>query len=145
MANALALDAEGNVFITGGTYPTFPFLNPVEGLQKQDARSGNSGSCWCGWRTVGSAPDENRFTMLRTGEMCVQWCRFRGQKGNSGQLVLVSGGTVALSSKGKIKAEIPVGKPGFNSQEWECALLCCRRSVYEGKAGSAIVAAGGVG
>jgi hypothetical protein len=26
----------------------------------------------------------NRFTISRTGEMGVHWCRFRGQKGNSG-------------------------------------------------------------
>jgi hypothetical protein len=37
-----------------------------------------------GWKTAGSAPMKNRFTMSRTGEMDVQWCRFRGQKGNSG-------------------------------------------------------------
>jgi len=30
------------------------------------------------------APDENHFTMSRTGEMRMQWCRFRGQKGNFG-------------------------------------------------------------
>ena len=29
------------------------------------------------------ASAENRFKMSRTGEMRVQWCRFRGQKGNS--------------------------------------------------------------
>jgi hypothetical protein len=44
---------------------------------------GNFGLCWCGWQTVGSAPDKNRFTVSRTGETDVLWCRFRDQKGNS--------------------------------------------------------------
>jgi hypothetical protein len=35
---------------------------------------------------------KNRFAMSRSGEMGIQWCRFRGQKGNSGQV---------LSRKGK--------------------------------------------
>jgi hypothetical protein len=63
------------------TRPRYHRRGRGEVLQKQAARSGNSGSCWCGGRTVGSAPDENRFTMSRRGEMRVQWCRFRGQKG----------------------------------------------------------------
>jgi hypothetical protein len=34
---------------------------------------------------VGSAPDENCFTVLRTRETGVLWCRLRGQNGNSDQ------------------------------------------------------------
>jgi Pectate lyase superfamily protein len=41
---------------------------------------GHFGLCWCGWQTVGSAPDENRFTVSRTSQTGVPWCPFRGQK-----------------------------------------------------------------
>jgi hypothetical protein len=46
-------------------------------LQKRAGIWGNFGLCWCGWRTVGSAADENRFTVSRTSEKGVLWCRFR--------------------------------------------------------------------
>jgi hypothetical protein len=48
--------------------------------QKEAARSGNSGSCWCRWQTVGNAPDENRFTMLRAGEMPYNGAVFEVEK-----------------------------------------------------------------
>src|ERR1019366_9670975 len=36
------------------------------GVAKVGHKLGNLGLCWCGWQAVGSAPDENRFTVLRT-------------------------------------------------------------------------------
>jgi hypothetical protein len=43
----------------------------------------NFGSAGAESRTVGGDPDENCLSLTRTGEMGVQWCRFRGQKGDS--------------------------------------------------------------
>src|SRR5712664_1846775 len=48
---------------------------------------GREGRFSRGWQTVGSALDENRFTVSRTGEMRVQWCRFPSQKGKSGYML----------------------------------------------------------
>src|ERR1035441_8091986 len=36
------------------------------GVAKVGHKWGNLGLCWCGWQTVGSVPDENRFTLPRT-------------------------------------------------------------------------------
>src|ERR1039458_8803849 len=38
----------------------------MRGVAKAGHKCGNLGLCWCGWQTVGSAPDENRFTVPRT-------------------------------------------------------------------------------
>jgi hypothetical protein len=43
----------------------------------------NFGLGWCGWQALGSAPDENHFTVPRRSETGVLWCRIRDQKGNS--------------------------------------------------------------
>ena len=45
---------------------------------------GNFGLYWCGWKTVGSVPIENRFTVSQTGDTGVLWCRFQDQNENSG-------------------------------------------------------------
>jgi len=34
------------------------------GVAKVGHKWGNFGLCWCGWQTVGSAPEENRFTVF---------------------------------------------------------------------------------
>jgi len=39
---------------------------------KSGGISGNFRWCWCGSQTVGGAPDENRFTTSRTGEMGIK-------------------------------------------------------------------------
>jgi hypothetical protein len=57
------------------------------GVAKVGHKWDNFGLCWCGWQTVGGAPDENRFTVSRTSETGVLWRCLRSQKGNSGKLV----------------------------------------------------------
>jgi hypothetical protein len=45
------------------------------GVARVGNKWGNFGLCWCRWQTVGSAPDEKSFTVSRTGERGVLWCR----------------------------------------------------------------------
>jgi hypothetical protein len=56
-----------------------------EVLQKRARIWGNFGLCWCPWQADGSAPVENHSTKSRISETGVLWCRFRDQKGNSGE------------------------------------------------------------
>ena len=55
-----------------------------EVLQKRAESGAISGCAAADGRSSGVLPKESRFTVLRTGETGVLWCRFRDQKGNSG-------------------------------------------------------------
>ena len=39
-------------------------------MQKRLESEGNFGLCWCGWQTVGSAPDKNRFSVANRRDGC---------------------------------------------------------------------------
>jgi hypothetical protein len=54
------------------------------GVAKVGHKWGKFVLCWCGWQTVGSAPDENRVSVSRPSETGVVWRCFQRQKGNSG-------------------------------------------------------------
>jgi hypothetical protein len=53
-------------------------------IAKTGRKMGRFWPCRCGWQTAGSAPIEKSFRNVAIRRDWIQWCRFRGQKGNSG-------------------------------------------------------------
>jgi hypothetical protein len=56
------------------------------GVAKVSHKWGNFVLCWCGWQTVGSAPDENRFTVCEQARRLYYGTVFKAKKeilGNS--------------------------------------------------------------
>jgi hypothetical protein len=56
------------------------------GIAKVGHKWGNFVLCWCGWQTVGGAPDENRFTVCEQARRLYYGAVFKAKKeilGNS--------------------------------------------------------------
>src|ERR1019366_3699096 len=50
------------------------------GVVKVGHKWGNFVLCWCGWQTVGSAPDENRFTVREQARRVYYGAVFKAKK-----------------------------------------------------------------
>ena len=50
------------------------------GVAKVGHKWGNFVLCWCGWQTVGSAPDENRFTVREQARRVYYGAVFKAKK-----------------------------------------------------------------
>ena len=52
----------------------------VAGNPSPGHKWGNFGLWWCGWQTVGSAPDENRFTVFEQARRVYYGAVFKAKK-----------------------------------------------------------------